>query len=101
MRKVIASLVLSVAATSAYAWGAVEQAALAGVVGGYIIGNANRGSVQYGYTAVPPPPVAYYGGYHFRPRYSYQYQPQYYCQQVPLYNAYNQVIGFQNVCGYQ
>ena len=101
MRKVIASLVLSVAATSAYAWGAVEQAALAGIVGGYIVGNANRGSVQYGYTVVPPPPAYYGRDFYYRPRHHYTYTPQYYCQQLPMYNAYNQVIGFQNVCGYQ
>lgn len=100
MKKVIAALALSVASFQAHAWGSVEQAALAAIAGGFIIGRATA------QPTLPPPPVYY----SYSPPYSYntypQYSPQYYarpilkCSTYPIYNHFGQIVRFGQVCTY-
>lgn len=92
MKKVIAAVALSIASIPAQAWGPAEQAALAAIAGGFLIGRA---------TAQPvPPPVYVYPS-------RATYEPQYYgvpqrrdCYRVPLYDAYGRFVQSTIECRY-
>lgn len=93
MKKVIAAVVLSIASIPAQAWGPAEQAALAAIAGGFLIGRA---------TAEPAPPPVHYA---YPPRVTYE--PQYYaprhrrqCFKVPLYDAYGRYVRTTTECHY-
>lgn len=94
MKKVIATLLLSLSAVSAHAWGPVEQAALAAIAGGFLIGRATA-------EPTPPPPVYYqqapqvtYETHYYNPR------PRRQCFSVPLYDAYGRFVQTVRRCEY-
>ena len=102
MKKVIAALALSVASFQAYAWGPVEQAALAALAGGFLMGRATAEPtpppppVYYAPPAVqyaPPPRVAY-GAHYYAP------PPRRQCVTVPLYDAYGRYVRSTRQCHY-
>lgn len=103
MKKVIAALALSVASVQANAWGPVEQAALAAIAGGFLIGRATAEPapvpppVYYGPPAVQyaPPPVVTYG----TPYYAHQPLRRH-CVTVPLFDPYGRYVRSTQRCHY-
>jgi hypothetical protein len=99
MKKFLVASILAVMTTSAHAWGAVEQAALAAIVGGFFVGRATA-------EPAPPPPVYYVPRQAPSVHYHYSYQPpvvQYHaprrvCQSVPLFDAYGRYVSSRRVC---
>jgi hypothetical protein len=99
MKKLIVTTLLAIMApTSAMAWGAVEQAALAAIVGGFVIGRATAEptpapQVQYA------PPVSYYPAPVYTPS-----QPHYYtrrievCREIPYYDNYGRIARIKRIC---
>jgi hypothetical protein len=104
MKKVIAALALSVASVQANAWGPVEQAALAAIAGGFLIGRATAEPapvpppVYYGPPVVqyapPPPPVVSYRSQYYAP------PPRRQCYNVALYDAYGRYVRSTRQCQY-
>ena len=96
MLKPASLLLLLVCSTASYAWGPREQAALAGFVGGYIIG-ANAYSYH-----TPPPPVYYPPVYYSPARvihnqpYHYVYQPV--CWYEYVYDSYGRPMQRYTIC---
>ena len=101
MKKLAAALLFSIS-TAASAWGPVEQAALAGVIGGVLLGKASNAQ-----SYVPPGTVSV-------PIYGHQYYPQqqyyypaplyrprgWHCRDIPIFDAYGRVINLSRICDY-
>ena len=102
MKKLAAALLFSIS-TAASAWGPVEQAALAGVIGGVLLGKASN-TQSY----VPPPgtvSVPIYG-HQYYPQQQYYYPAPLYrprgwhCRDIPIFDAYGRVINLSRICDY-
>lgn len=92
MKKLLVSLLLTLSAGSSHAWGPVEQAALLGIFGGYIIGRETSPPV-----VVYPPPVAHPSPYGGPPPY-YNYHTSRVCYNLPVYDAYGRYVRTVRQC---
>jgi hypothetical protein len=98
VKKIVVGLLASLSINVAYAWGPVEQAALAAIAGGFMIGRATAEPV-----VVAPHP--YYGGYppntiYVERNVPHHYQPRRVCYRVPLYDSYGRYVTSTRQCNY-
>lgn len=108
MKKLLIGALVAVVSLPAFAWGAREQGALAGLVVGSMIHHHNH---RHGFTHYNPPVRYYYPSTVYQaPIYSYvqpvQVQPQVVvidnnCKRVPVLDQNNQIIAFSQVCNNQ
>lgn len=93
MKKLVATIILSFAASAANAFG--PEAVIGALVGGIIIGQA---------ASPPPPPYVYYPSYppegHAQTYYHYAPRPVRQCFSIPLYDAYGRYVSTTRRCQY-
>ena len=99
MKKIIATLLLTLSATASHAIG--PEAVIGALIGGIIIGQATADPYPppppYTYYA-PPPPVSYHAPH--APGYYYQPRPVRQCFTVPLFDAYGRHVRNTRQCHY-
>lgn len=97
MKKLIATLLLTLSATTSHAIG--PEAVIGALIGGIIIGQASAEPYPqpppFTYYA-PPPPVTYHApGYYYHPP-----RPVRQCFTVPLFDAYGRYVRNTRQCHY-
>lgn len=95
MKKLIATLLLTLSATTSHAIG--PEAVIGALIGGIIIGQATTDPYPPPppYTYYAPPPVSYHNpGYYYSPR------PARQCFTVPLFDAYGRHVRNARQCHY-
>ena len=87
-----------------FAWGPREQGALAGFIGGYIIGQQNPPAYQYapsyGYVQPPAPYIQRPPRQHYAPPPPTYYNPSYgaRCWTENVFNSWGQLVNQRTVC---
>lgn len=105
MKKLLLGFLLAAVSLPAYAWGAREQGALAGLVVGSMIHQHHHHRHGFHSHYIPPPRVYYHNYVQPAPIYNYvqPVQPQVVvidnnCRRVPVLDQNNQIIAFTQVC---
>jgi len=106
MKKLLLGFLLAAVSLPAYAWGAREQGALAGLIVGSMIANNSHAHVHHRHHFHHHHPRVFYPNYTYTaPIYNYvqPVQPQVVvidntCRRVPVLDQNNQIIAFTQVC---
>jgi hypothetical protein len=95
--KALVGLSISLAMTTAHAWGDREQGILQGLAGAWILGRMlqnNEPQQQPPVVVQPPPPVYVYPAP--PPPQVYYYRPT--CYQTPYYDQWGRIAYYRQVC---